>query len=107
MTEESCQHAVRGKNFGLRTVDGNGDALVKNESISTLESGDLSEGVQLEVLSADSVELRVDDLDLKIVGLRNRKQSEGAGVVLQAAEKGQSVHVQSSQFRSATAGHLG
>lgn len=56
----------------MHTVDGNGNALRQNESISTLESGDLSERVDLQVLGTDTLGgLLVDRLDVETIGLRD------------------------------------
>lgn len=68
---------------GVRTVDGNGDALGENVAVGALEGGDLSELVQLEVLSGYTLgRLGVDNLKVKAVGLGDSTQGGGAGVAL-------------------------
>lgn len=66
-----------------RTVDGNGNALGENVAVGALESRDLSELVQLEVLSRDTLgRLSVDNLKIELVGLCDSAQGGGAGVAL-------------------------
>lgn len=66
-----------------RTVDGNGNALGENVAVGALEGGDLSELVQLEVLSGNTLgRLGVDNFKVKAVGLGDSTQGGGAGVAL-------------------------
>src|SRR5690606_31295148 len=87
---------------GTLTIDSDGNALGEDEAISTLESGDLAEGVELEVLLRDTLAglALVDDLDIETVGLRNGEEDRSAGVALQTRTA--YVSYQSfSQYRSA------
>ena len=71
------------KREGLHTVDGDSDALRQNVAVSTLESGDLSERVYLEVFGTDALGgLLVDELDVETVGFRDHQEGGSAGVVL-------------------------
>ena len=67
----------------MHTVDGDSDALRQNVAVSTLESGDLSERVYLEVFGTDALGgLLVDELDVETVGFRDHQEGGSAGVVL-------------------------
>lgn len=65
-----------------RTVDGEGNALGEDEAVGANEGGDLGLLVGLPVLLGDVVEVNVDDVEVKTVGLRNREHGGGARVVL-------------------------
>lgn len=71
------------KELGGPTVDSDGNALGESEAILTEESRDLAELVGLEVLDGRVLEVGGDNVELKVVGLRNRLDGGGAGVVLQ------------------------
>lgn len=67
------------------TVDGNGDSLGQSEAIGTLESGDLAEGLELEVLSAgvnSRVGLGLDQLQVEVVVLGSDQDGDGTTVLL-------------------------
>lgn len=67
----------------LHTVDSDGNALVESVSISTDESWDLAETVELQVLSRDTLgRLGLNNLEVDIVGLCDSADGGGAGVTL-------------------------
>jgi len=67
----------------IRTVDGNGDALVKGVAVSTNESRDLAQLVDLEVLGGDTFGwLGLNDLNVDVVGLCDSTDGRGARVTL-------------------------
>lgn len=70
----------------LLTVDGDGDGLVEDEAVGALEGRDTAKLVELEVLGRDTVGgLRVDELDIEVVLLRNGEEAGCAGVALRAS----------------------
>lgn len=74
--------STRKREQGGPTVDGNGNALRESEAILAEESGDLAELVGLEVLDSRVGEVSGNDVQVEAVGLRNRLDGGGAGVVL-------------------------
>jgi hypothetical protein len=73
----------KGKRFALRTVDGDGDALVESVAIGADKGWDLPKLVDLEVLGGDAFRwLGLNDLEVNVVGLGNCTNSSGAGVAL-------------------------
>jgi hypothetical protein len=73
----------KGKRFALRTVDGDGDALVESVTISADKGWDLPKLVDLEVLGGEAFRrLGLDDLEVNVVRLGNGTNSSGAGVAL-------------------------
>jgi hypothetical protein len=80
------------------TVDGNGHGLSQDVSILALESGDLSKGVDLEVVGADTVgRSSGNKLNVEAVGLSDSEDSGGARVALIADSA--SVDVSRGAFR--------
>jgi len=70
--------------ISLLTVDGNGNALVEGVAVCADEGWDLSELVDLEVLSRNALgRLGLDDFDVDVVRLCNSANSGGAGVALE------------------------
>jgi hypothetical protein len=67
---------------GGPTVDGDSNALRESEAVLTEEGGDLAELVGLEVLNRGVLGVGVNNVELEVVGLRNRLDGGGAGVVL-------------------------
>lgn len=68
-----------------RTVDVDGDGLEQLEAIGTLESRDLSEGLDSTVLSTGvgiSLGLSLDQLKVEVVVLGSDQDREGATVLL-------------------------
>lgn len=67
----------------IRTVDGNGNGLVKDITVSTNESWNLSKLVELEVVGWGFVACSSsNDLKVNVVGLGNSPDGDGAGVAL-------------------------
>lgn len=64
------------------TIDSDGNALRESEAILANESGDLAEAAGSLVLSSRVAELNLRGLKLEVVGLRDRLDGDGAGVVL-------------------------
>lgn len=64
------------------TVNGNGDSLGQGVAIFAEEGRDLAKRVGLEVLNGGLLRVGRDDVQLEVVGLRNRLDGSGAGVVL-------------------------
>jgi hypothetical protein len=82
---------LRGANWsrwwGKRTVDGNGNALGQDVTVSTLKGRDLGELVELEVLVADTLgRLGVDNVEVQAVGLCDGQQGSGTGVTLRRSQ---------------------
>lgn len=71
---------------GLLTIDGNSNALGQSEAVLANKGGDLAEAIGLQVLSISIAKLDLRDLELEVVGLRNRLDGDGAGVVLERKE---------------------
>ena len=66
-----------------RTVDGDGEDLREDETISTDECGNASELVDLAVVGGDtSARVGLDELDIKLVGLGHSQKTDSAGVAL-------------------------
>ena len=68
--------------WGELTVDSNGDALREDKAVGTDESGDLSEGVELQVLRGDIAGSSWDKLDIKAVLLCDDEERVCSGVAL-------------------------
>lgn len=69
--------------MGLQhTVDGNGDALVEDKSIGADEGGNLAELVVFEELGFRLRCVRLHNVDVQTVSLRDREQRSGARVGL-------------------------
>lgn len=67
----------------IRTVDGDGNALVKSIAVSANECWDFAKLVDLQVLIGDTLRcVGLDDLELDVVGLGHSANSGGAGVAL-------------------------
>ena len=68
---------------GVLTVDSDGDGLRENEAVGTLESGNLAELVELQVLGRDTLSrLSVDKFNVKTILLCDSKKGGGARVTL-------------------------
>lgn len=55
---------------------------MQDETIRTLEGGNLAELVELQVLGAGGGRVSLDDIELEVVGLRHGEDGRGAGVGL-------------------------
>lgn len=65
------------------TVNSDGDSLGEDEAVSALESRDLAELVELQVLGRNTLAgLSLDDLDVETVLLCDRKERCGTRVTL-------------------------
>lgn len=85
---ESANYALRKANRSFKlTVDGNGDGLRQGVTVLAEEGRDLAERVGLEVLDGRLLGVGVDDVQLEVVGLRNRLDGGGAGVVLGPSQR--------------------
>lgn len=86
-----CAPGKANKESFQLTVYGDGNGLRQGEAVLAEEGGDLAEGVGLEVLNGGLLRVGSDDLEVEVVGLRNRHDGSGAGVVLklelEAAQK--------------------
>lgn len=78
---------------GRPTVDSNGDALVKDVAIRALESWDLAQLVELQVLGGGLGDIDVDNVEVETVGLRDRLDGSAARVSL--CRSAESVHIHS------------
>lgn len=68
----------------VRTVDGDGDALRESEAILANEGGNLAKAAGLQVLDAGVAALNLNDVEVEVVGLRDRLDGDGAGVTLRS-----------------------
>ena len=65
------------------TVDGNGNGLVENISISSNKSWNFSESVELQIFGINSLlGLGMDNLEVDIVGLCNCENCSAASIAL-------------------------
>ena len=65
-----------------RTVDGDGNALGESIAVRPNERGDLAELVRILMLLGNVVHINVDNVKVNVVGLRDREDRGGAGVLL-------------------------
>jgi hypothetical protein len=73
---------MRGFRRSSLTVDGNGHGLSQDVAIGADEDGDLGQLVVLEEVGSRVGGVDNDGLELKAIGLCNRKDTRGAGVAL-------------------------
>lgn len=73
-----------------RTVDGDSNALGKSKAVLADEGRDLAELVGREVLAAGVGGVGLNKVELEVVGLCNRLDGSGAGVILMANSFSQS-----------------
>lgn len=64
------------------TVDGDGDGLVQDVAILTLEGRDPAKLVELQVIGGRVGGVDLNDLEVEAVDLRDGADGRGAGVVL-------------------------
>ena len=64
------------------TIDGDSDALGQSEAVLANEGGNLAKAVSLQMLSSRLAKLDLGYLEVEIIGLGNRLDGDGAGVVL-------------------------
>lgn len=64
------------------TIDGDSNSLRESKAVLANESRDLAKTAGSLVLSSRLAELNLRDLEVEVVGLRDRLDGDGAGVVL-------------------------